>query len=110
MNIYSRLYDLLDLSASETARADLDRLGCSIDDGPDRDKVGSELPLLGHADMLSDTTLSLGLTLTGNDLSGDCTLSANLTSSSHYYIHLAFALMFPWRPNRLLCTEFLRTP
>ncbi len=65
----SALYDFLDLSASETACADLDCLRCSVNECLDSDKIRSELSLLCHTNVLADTSLLLRLTLTWNNLS-----------------------------------------
>ena len=83
-----RLYDLLDLAASQAACTDLDCSRRTVDESLHGNEIGLECALLGHADMLTDTTLLLSLSLARNDASGDSSLAADFTSSCHVIIHL----------------------
>ena len=82
------LYHFLDLAASEAACAYLDSSRCAIDECLYGNKIRLESTLFGHADMLTDTTLLLSLSLAGYDASRDSSLAADITSSCHVIIHL----------------------
>jgi len=75
-------------TAAQTAGADLECLWLPVNNGFHRHKVGTEFTLGANADMLTDTTLLLGLSLTGNNLSDLSAFSTNITSTCHSYIHL----------------------
>ena len=82
------LYHFLDLAASEAACAYLDSSRCAIDECLYGNKIRLESTLFGHADMLTDTTLLLSLSLAGYNGSGNSSLAADFASSSHVIFHL----------------------
>jgi hypothetical protein len=82
------LYELLDLSAPQATSANLNGARSSVDQSLDRYEIGAEYALRGYADVLTDTTMLLGLTFSRNTVPGYRSFSANLTSTSHSYIHL----------------------
>ena len=83
-----RLYYFLEFSASKTTCANLDCLWSTINHCLNSNKVWAELSLLCYTNMLTNTTVFLSLTFTRNYLSSNSTLTANITSSCHDYIHL----------------------
>ena len=82
------LYNLLDKTTSKAACADLDSPWSAVDECLDRNKIRLECALLGHTDMLTDTTLLLSLSLARYNAAGDSPLAADITSSCHVIIHL----------------------
>ena len=98
-----RLYDLLNPAASQASRANLDCPGRAIDEGFYGNDVGSEHTFGGHTNMLTYSTFLLELTLSGDTVSSDGSLSTNITSTCHDYIHLVFNI------HHLLLSPMLHT-
>jgi hypothetical protein len=73
------LYELLDLSAPQATSANLNGARSSVDQSLDRYEIGAEYALRGYADVLTDTTMLLGLTFSRNTVPGYRSFSANLT-------------------------------
>jgi hypothetical protein len=82
------LYELLDLSAPQATSTNLDRAGSAVDQRLDRYEIRAEYALCGNANVLTNTTVLFGLTFSRNTISCNRSFSANLTSTSHSYIHL----------------------
>jgi len=80
--------DLLDLSCPEASCADLDCCRSAVDHCLDCDDIRSEDSLCCDTDMLTDTTLLLRLSFSGNHVTGHCSFSTNLTSTCHNIFHL----------------------
>ena len=89
-----RLYYFLEFSASKTTCANLDCLWSTINHCLNSNKVWAELSLLCYTNMLTNTAVLLSLTFTRNNLSSNSTLTANITSSCHDYIHLNLCYFF----------------
>lgn len=87
------LHQLLDPTASQATRANLDGTRSTIDEGLDGNEIGTEHAFGGHADVLTDTTFLLCLTFSRNAVASDRALSANFTSTSHSYIHLVLDVL-----------------
>lgn len=79
------LYKLSESTGPETAGAYLDCCRSTLDKGLYCNKVRAENTLCGNADVLTYTTVLLSLTFTSNDITGDSSLTANITSSCHDY-------------------------
>ena len=80
--------NLLDLSGPEASCADLDCCRSTVDHCLDCDDIRSEDSLCCDTDMLTDTTLLLRLSFSGNHVTGHCSFSTNLTSTCHDIFHL----------------------
>jgi len=82
------LYEFLDLSAPKATSTDLDSARCTFDQSLDCHKIGAECAFCGYANVLAYAAFLLGLTFSWNTISSNRSFSANLTSTSHSYIHL----------------------
>jgi hypothetical protein len=100
MSHQQTLYELLDLSAPQATSTNLDRAGSAVDQRLDRYEIGAEYALCGNANVLTNTTVLLGLTFSRNTIPSNRSFSANLTSTSHSYIHLVLIIRF-WADSGL---------
>lgn len=83
-----KLYDLLDLPAPKATSTDLDSARRTLDQSLDCHKIRAECAFCGYANVLAYAAFLLGLTFSWNTISCNRSFSANLTSTSHSYIHL----------------------
>lgn len=93
-----KLYDFLDISAPQATGANLDGSGSPVHQSLDRHEIRAEYAFCGYANVLAYAAVLLGLTFSWNTISCNSSFSANLTSTSHSYIHLIQLNSFVW-PN-----------
>lgn len=83
-----KLYETLCLSAPEATCTHFYCTRCTLYQSLDCHKIGAECAFCGYANVLAYAAFLLGLTFSWNTISCNRSFSANLTSTSHSYIHL----------------------